>query len=106
MVLKELSVWFREPPTRILDETDNSKPGGTWFPGAVLNIAECCLLPISHPRKMDNSVAIVWREEGDDDSPVRQLTLKQLREQVMYAYTYRLHLYFSCTYFPMQYHIF
>lgn len=83
LVLKELSVWFREPPRRILDDTDNSKPGGTWFPGAVLNIAECCLLPTSHPRKMDNSLAIVWREEGADDLPVHQLTVKQLREQVM-----------------------
>lgn len=85
MVLKELSVWFREAPRRILDDTDSSKPGGTWFPGALLNISECCLLPTSYPRKMDNSLAIVWREEGADDLPVCQLTLKQLREQVMYA---------------------
>ncbi|XP_021771939.1 probable acyl-activating enzyme 18, peroxisomal [Chenopodium quinoa] len=83
LVLKELSIWFRQPPRRILDDTDKSKPGGTWFPGAVLNIAECCLLPISHPRKMDSSVAIVWRAEGADHLPVQQLTLKQLREQVM-----------------------
>lgn len=83
LILKELSIWFREPPRRILDETDKSKPGGTWFPGAVLNISECCLVPTSHPRKMDNSLAIVWREEGADDLPVSQLTLKQLRQQVM-----------------------
>ncbi|XP_010673494.2 probable CoA ligase CCL12 isoform X1 [Beta vulgaris subsp. vulgaris] len=83
LVLKELSVWFREAPRRILDDTDSSIPGGTWFPGALLNISECCLLPTSYPRKMDNSLAIVWREEGADDLPVCQLTLKQLREQVM-----------------------
>lgn len=86
IVLKELSVWFHEAPRCILDDTDKSKPGGTWLPGSVLNISECCLLPTSHPKKMDNSLAIVWREEGhddDDDSPVNQLTLKQLREQVM-----------------------
>jgi len=83
LVLKELSVWFRETPRCILDDTDKSKPGGTWFPGSVLNISECCLLPSSHPRKMDNSLAVLWRDEGCDDFPVNQLTLQQLREQVM-----------------------
>ncbi|RVW48646.1 putative acyl-activating enzyme 18, peroxisomal [Vitis vinifera] len=56
MVLKELSVLFHRAPRCILDTTDKSKHGGTWLPGAVLNIAECCLLP---------------------------MTLKELREQVM-----------------------
>jgi len=88
IVLKELSVWFHEAPRCILDERDDSKPGGTWFPGSVLNIAECCLLPTSYPRKMDSSVAIVWREEGRDDDPVCHLTLRDVRDQVMYALTY------------------
>lgn len=83
LVLKELSVWFREAPRCVLDDTDESKPGGTWFPGSVFNIAECCVLPTSYPRKMDNNVAIVWREEGCDDHPVSRLSLKDLREQVM-----------------------
>ncbi|KAK9674342.1 hypothetical protein RND81_12G226600 [Saponaria officinalis] len=84
LVLKELSVWFHQALNCILDANDNSKPGGTWFPGALLNIAESCLRPTSHPRKMDNSIAIVWQEEGSDDSSsVNHLTLKQLREQVM-----------------------
>ncbi|KAL6341149.1 hypothetical protein AAG906_032265 [Vitis piasezkii] len=83
MVLKELSVLFHRAPRCILDTTDKSKHGGTWLPGAVLNIAECCLLPVSYPRKHDNSLAVVWRDEGNDDSPVNRLTLKELREQVM-----------------------
>ncbi|KAJ9697766.1 hypothetical protein PVL29_007065 [Vitis rotundifolia] len=83
MVLKELSVLFHRAPRCILDTTDKSKHGGTWLPGAVLNIAECCLLPVSYPRKHDNSLAVVWRDEGNDDSPVNQMTLKELREQVM-----------------------
>ncbi|KAL2940710.1 putative acyl-activating enzyme 18 peroxisomal [Bienertia sinuspersici] len=84
LVLKELSVWFRSPPRRILDDTiDNSKPGGTWFPGALLNISECCLMPTAHPRKMDTSLAIVFRQEGADHLPVSHFTLKQLRLQVM-----------------------
>ncbi|KAL2930662.1 putative acyl-activating enzyme 18 peroxisomal [Bienertia sinuspersici] len=84
LILKELSVWFRKPPRCILDDTvDNSRPGGTWFPGALLNISECCLLPTTSPRKMDNSLAIVWRQEGADHLPVSPFTLKELRLQVM-----------------------
>ncbi|XP_010552275.1 PREDICTED: probable acyl-activating enzyme 18, peroxisomal isoform X5 [Tarenaya hassleriana] len=86
IVLDELSLAFFSCPRCILDTTDKSKPGGTWLPGAVLNIAECCLLPSSHPRKEDDSVAVVWRDEGsddDDDSHVNRMTLKELREQVM-----------------------
>lgn len=45
-----------------------------------------------HPRKDDDSCAIVWRDEGDDDdSDVNRITLKQLREQVMYALIYHIH---------------
>ncbi|KAK9273517.1 hypothetical protein L1049_018327 [Liquidambar formosana] len=82
-VLKELAVVFHEFPRCILDTTDKSKHGGTWFPGSVLNIAECCLLPLSYPRKQDNGLAIVWRDEGCDDAPVNCMTLKEFREQVM-----------------------
>ncbi|KAF3444409.1 hypothetical protein FNV43_RR14101 [Rhamnella rubrinervis] len=83
IVLKEISVSFREAPKCILDRTDKSKPGGLWLPGSVLNIAECCLLPTAHPRKTDDGVAIVWRDEGFDDSNVNHMTLKEVREQVM-----------------------
>ncbi|XVF04548.1 hypothetical protein REPUB_Repub05bG0093000 [Reevesia pubescens] len=82
IVLKELSVVFHEPPSCIL-ERNTLKPSGTWLPGAVLNIAECCLLPCSYPRKEDNGCAIVWREEGSDNLDVNRMTLKELREQVM-----------------------
>ncbi|GAB2276933.1 Probable CoA ligase ccl12 [Dionaea muscipula] len=83
LALKEFSVSFRKPPRCILDASDKSKREGNWLPGSVLNISECCLLPTSHPRKMDDSLALVWREEGFDDSHVNQMTLKELREQVM-----------------------
>ncbi|TKY60030.1 acyl-activating enzyme 18 [Spatholobus suberectus] len=83
LVLKELSVSFVEPPKCILDTSDPSKHGGTWLPGSVLNIADCCLQPCSHPYKTDDSLAIVWRDEGFDDSEVNHITLKQLRQQVM-----------------------
>ena len=87
-ILKELSIQFREPPKCILDTSDKSKHGGTWLAGSVLNIAECCILPTNYPSKQDDSLAIVWRDEGCDDSQVNQMTLKELREQVMYAFTY------------------
>ncbi|XP_057956437.1 probable CoA ligase CCL12 isoform X2 [Malania oleifera] len=83
IILKELSVSFNEVPRCILDTNDKSKLGGTWLPGAVLNIAECCLLPSSKTRKQDDSLAILWRDEGCDDSPVNHMTVKELREQVM-----------------------
>ncbi|XP_021278093.1 probable acyl-activating enzyme 18, peroxisomal [Herrania umbratica] len=83
IVLKELSVVFHESPRSILDKSNKSKPSGTWLPGAVLNIAECCLLPSSHPKKQDDSCAIVWREEGCDNLDVNRMMLKELREQVM-----------------------
>ncbi|MED6180887.1 putative CoA ligase ccl12 [Stylosanthes scabra] len=82
IVLKELSVSFLEAPRCILDTSDPSKPGGTWLPGAVLNIADCCLQPSMRPYKPDDSLAIVWRDEGFDDIEVNHITLKQLRQQV------------------------
>ncbi|XP_077211884.1 acyl-activating enzyme 18 [Tasmannia lanceolata] len=83
IVVKELSVIFREGPKCVLDTTDKSKHGGSWFPGSVLNIAECCLLPMEVPKKHDDSVAIIWRDEGHDNSPVNHLLLRELRNQVM-----------------------
>ncbi|GMN67967.1 hypothetical protein TIFTF001_037049 [Ficus carica] len=83
IVLKELSVSFREAPRCILDKTDKSKHGGSWLPGSVLNIAECCLFPTPYPRKNDDSLAVVWRDEGRDDYSVNSMTLKEIREQVM-----------------------
>uniref|UniRef100_A0A2P2KEC8 Putative acyl-activating enzyme 18isoform X1 n=3 Tax=Rhizophora mucronata TaxID=61149 RepID=A0A2P2KEC8_RHIMU len=82
IVLKELSVLFHEPPRCILDTSNQSRIGGAWLPGAVMNIAECCLQPSSHPRKDDYSVAVIWKDEGDN-STVNRMTLKELREQVM-----------------------
>ncbi|KAK3409719.1 hypothetical protein EUGRSUZ_J01816 [Eucalyptus grandis] len=83
MALNELSLSFRRPPSCILDTSDKSKPRGTWLPGAVFNIAECCLLPSQQQRRGDDSIALVWRDEGYDHMNVNRMTLKELREQVM-----------------------
>lgn len=61
------------------------KSKGRWLPDSILNIAECCLLPSSRPLRDDNSLAIVWRDEGSDNSNVNRMTLKELREKVTYA---------------------
>ncbi|XP_051131295.1 probable CoA ligase CCL12 [Andrographis paniculata] len=87
LVLKELSVQFSLPPKCILDTSDKSKPHGTWLPGAILNIADCCIQPNSYLKKHDDSLAIVWRDEGCDDLNVKSMTLKELREQVMVVAT-------------------
>ncbi|KAL6966257.1 putative CoA ligase ccl12, partial [Sarracenia purpurea var. burkii] len=94
LILEELSIKFREVPKCILDTSDMSKHGGTWLAGSVLNIAECCLLSTNHPRKHDDSVAIVWRDEGCDNSPVNQMTLKELREQIMYVFIILLYCHY------------
>uniref|UniRef100_A0A7N0T914 Uncharacterized protein n=1 Tax=Kalanchoe fedtschenkoi TaxID=63787 RepID=A0A7N0T914_KALFE len=83
LVLRELSVVFQKEPSCILDTSDKTKHGGTWLPGSAYNIAECCILPSSCPIKYDNSVAVIWRDEGDDSSPVSRMTLAELRAQVM-----------------------
>ncbi|XP_040378814.1 probable acyl-activating enzyme 18, peroxisomal [Oryza brachyantha] len=83
MVLKELSIKFQQEPKSILDASDKSRKGGTWFQGAVLNIAECCLLPWPSQNRTDDSTAIVWRDEGLDDYPVNRMSLKELRDQVI-----------------------
>lgn len=80
---------FRGDPKCVLDTSDKLKHGGVWFPGAVLNIAECCLVPMNHPKKQDEDVAVVWRDEGQDDSPVNRMLLRELRDQVMYALNYQ-----------------
>lgn len=87
IILKELAVSFHVPPRCVLDTTDKSKHVGTWLPGAVMNIANCCIQPSVHPQKEDSSVVLVWREESDhESSQVKCLTLHGLREQVMYAH--------------------
>ncbi|KAK4408647.1 putative acyl-activating enzyme 18, peroxisomal [Sesamum angolense] len=83
LVLNELRIQFTVPPKCILDTSDKSKHGGTWLPGAVLNVADCCLKSSNYLKNQDDSVAIVWRDEGSDDHNVERMTLKELREQVM-----------------------
>eukprot|EP00249_Psilotum_nudum_P009707 c22108_g1_i1 orf=499-2703(-) len=79
LVFEELSLHFHVQPRCIFDNTNKTRPGGTWLPGAVINTAESCLLPKASRGKTDDTKAIVWRDEGCDDSPLQSMTLAELR---------------------------
>lgn len=75
------SLVFHQQPRCFLDTS--KLPGGAWLPGAQLNVAECCLT--AKGAKSDSSIAIVYRDEGDEELPVRRLTLSQFRANVSRA---------------------
>ncbi|XP_020519558.1 probable acyl-activating enzyme 18, peroxisomal [Amborella trichopoda] len=83
IVLRELSLTFHRGPERILNTGDSSRHRGIWLQGSLLNIAECCLLPMENLNKHDDNVAVVWRDEGLDDFPINHMTLRELRGQAM-----------------------
>ena len=79
--MDELDVKFHTEPECILD-TDNLEdcPGGRWLPGACLNAAESCLR--SHKGRRDEDIALLWRDEGMDDEPLKSLSFGNLRAKV------------------------
>ncbi|KAH7279455.1 hypothetical protein KP509_37G020300 [Ceratopteris richardii] len=83
-LLEELAIRFHEEPECIL-ATDNLDecPGGRWLPGASLNIAECCLRP--HHARKDEAIALIWRDEGMDDTPLKTMTYGELRTKVSHV---------------------
>ncbi|GMJ13719.1 acyl-activating enzyme 17 [Hibiscus trionum] len=83
-VLDEMCVDFSVPPDCILqspsEDTQISNPGGKWLPGAFVNPAKNCLV-VNSKRSLDD-IVIRWRDEGDDDLPVKSMTLKELQTEV------------------------
>ncbi|KAK3225682.1 hypothetical protein Dsin_005544 [Dipteronia sinensis] len=82
-VLDEMNISFSEPPECILRENphgEGSNPGGQWLPGGSVNPAKNCL-SMNSKRGLDD-IVIRWRDEGDDDVPVKRMTLKELRKEV------------------------
>lgn len=97
-VLDEMNITFSKPPNCILQINDSpeskfSSPGGQWLPGAVFNPAKDCL-SLNENRSLDD-VAIIWRDEGYDDLPLKRLTLRELRAEVWYITIYLISSYFS-----------
>ncbi|GAB4860909.1 Probable acyl-activating enzyme 1, peroxisomal [Ancistrocladus abbreviatus] len=78
-LLEEMGISFSIPPNCILSEISAS-PGGQWLPGAFLNPTNNCL-SLNANRNLDD-VAVVWRDEGEDDMPVKKLKLGQLQKEV------------------------
>jgi len=77
-----MGILFARPPHCILRES-SSDPGGQWLPGCLLNPAKSCL-SLNANRNLDD-VAIVWRDEGEDDVPIKKMTLRELRTEVWYV---------------------
>ncbi|MFS8007575.1 hypothetical protein Hanom_Chr14g01262621 [Helianthus anomalus] len=80
-----MSVSFSVPPNRISVEYPSQEshllhPGGQRLPGAYVNLAGNCL----NLRKLSD-IAVMWRDEGDDESPVNKMTFEKLRSEVWYA---------------------
>lgn len=71
---------FRESP---FGEGHSSYPGRQWLPGALVNPAKNCL-SLNSTRSLDD-VVVIWRNEGDDDLPVRKMTLREFRAEVWYV---------------------
>ncbi|KAI3985576.1 hypothetical protein MKX01_033859 [Papaver californicum] len=85
MILDEMNISFSVPPICIFREhpTEEGRlanPGGQWLPGAFLNSSENCLA-LNGKRRLDD-IAVIWRDEGDDNLPLHQMTLKGLKEEV------------------------
>lgn len=77
-----MNVSFSVAPECILRENP-SYPGGQWLPGANVNPAKNCL-NLKRNRTLDD-IAVLWRDEGDDELPLQKMTLKELRSRVWYG---------------------
>ncbi|XP_057766900.1 probable acyl-activating enzyme 17, peroxisomal [Salvia miltiorrhiza] len=75
----KMGVCFSTPPECILRE-DPTQPGGKWLPSATTNPANNCLT-VSGQRTLDD-IAVIWRDEGDDELPLNKMTVKELRASV------------------------
>lgn len=87
-ILDEMNISFSVPPKRILldDLSEKSQllhPGGQWLPGAYVNPARNCI-SLNNKRSL-NDIAVVWRDEGNDEMPVNKMTFEELRSEVWYA---------------------
>ncbi|PWA74948.1 acyl-activating enzyme 17 [Artemisia annua] len=87
-ILDEMNISFSVPPKRILvddpsQESQLSHPGGQWLPGAYVNPARDCL-SLGSKRNL-NDVAVIWRDEGSDQIPVKRMTVRKLRSEVWLA---------------------
>ncbi|KAJ7536957.1 hypothetical protein O6H91_12G089700 [Diphasiastrum complanatum] len=85
IALKELGIPFIREPSCILDldplAFDAESPGGVWLPGAYVNAADFCLE--FNNRRNPSNIAVMWRDEGEDDAPMNTFTLCELKARVV-----------------------
>ncbi|XP_020554236.1 probable acyl-activating enzyme 17, peroxisomal isoform X3 [Sesamum indicum] len=74
-----MNISFSVPPVCILHE-DSTHPGGHWLPCAMTNPANNCL-SLNAERTLED-IAVIWRDEGDDELPINRMTLTELRKSV------------------------
>ncbi|KAI3736904.1 hypothetical protein L2E82_26892 [Cichorium intybus] len=84
-ILDEMNVSFSVPPKAILvddpsEENQLLHPGGRWLPGAYVNPARNCLSLSS--KRNSSDIAVIWRDEGNDETPVKTMTFEKLRSEV------------------------
>ncbi|KAH6763477.1 acyl-activating enzyme 17 [Perilla frutescens var. hirtella] len=78
----KMDIYFSTPPECILHE-DPTQPGGNWLPSATTNPANNCLT--LNAQRSHNDIAVIWRDEGDDELPVNKMTIKELRTSVWHV---------------------
>ncbi|KAI3513298.1 hypothetical protein L1887_20627 [Cichorium endivia] len=84
-ILDEMNVSFSVPPKAILVDDPSKEnqllhPGGRWLPGAYVNPARNCLSLSS--KRNSSDIAVIWRDEGNDETPVKTMTFEKLRSEV------------------------
>ncbi|XP_011096943.1 probable acyl-activating enzyme 17, peroxisomal isoform X1 [Sesamum indicum] len=78
-IFGKMNISFSVPPVCILHE-DSTHPGGHWLPCAMTNPANNCL-SLNAERTLED-IAVIWRDEGDDELPINRMTLTELRKSV------------------------
>ncbi|GFP84517.1 probable acyl-activating enzyme 17 peroxisomal [Phtheirospermum japonicum] len=78
ILFEKMNVLFSAPPECILHEVP-SHLGGQWLPCATTNPANNCLSVV---KRTVEDIAVIWRDEADDELPVNKMSLKELRASV------------------------
>nr|GEW58120.1 probable acyl-activating enzyme 17, peroxisomal [Tanacetum cinerariifolium] len=85
-MLKFSGLQYRQVHTKHILADDPSQdnqlshPGGQWLPGAYVNPARDCL-GLGNKRNL-NDVDVIWRDEGNDQLPVKRMTVRKLRLEI------------------------
>ncbi|KAL3655286.1 putative acyl-activating enzyme 17, peroxisomal [Castilleja foliolosa] len=78
ILFEKMNTFFSVHPECILREVP-SHLGGQWLPNATTNPANNCLSGVKGTLE---NIAVIWRDETDDELPVNKMSLKELRASV------------------------